>query len=661
MNTQPDPTSSSTDTRTTATAMADDVAGVSPARYVITGIVVVLVLIALCVGGAYLLGAGLTSRAVSVPPTEVPNNQAQVSPTGGLTPGAPFSIQGAGFAANEAIEIFIGPAPDAPFSQFAKLGDAQADGNGAFTKDGLVAPANPGQQYLVAKGTASGYSQFTPVTVGGQPIDPNNTPNAPVLTPQPGGALPDLVLTSVRIELETGNSCAYATNQLGVRVDIQNAGSAPAGAFVLQINDQQTLIETGIAPGQIASRWLPGYSTGSNRIIIDPNNAIVESNRDNNRFDAPLPVPTLPPPCTPLPVTQPPPQPPPPNPGTATPNPDATGFWYGQYFGNQDLSGPVLFDQNFNTLSINWGGGAPGPNVPRNGWSAIFVRNENIPTTDNYQFSLTVDGGARVYIDNQLVRDEWFNGGLRQIAFSRGLAAGQHAIRVEYYKATTTARLGLSWKVGYTGWVGRYYNNPNREGQPVLKRDDTDINFDWGFGSPAPEINADNFSVDWQRSLNLIGGQYVFSFDVDDGVRLFVDNQLVLDSYNVQGNRVVSATRNLSSGAHSFQVQYVEYTGQAKIRFTYDRIVVPTPIPTALPTLGPTPTFIPVTIIVVTDTPVPSTAFPTLPPLPPTATLTPTLPPPTPTATSTPTPGGPPTETPTPGLLVPATIVIATP
>ncbi len=631
MNTQPDPTSSSVDTRTTATVMADDVAGGSPVRYLITGIVVVLVLIALCVGGAYLLGAGLSARTISVTPTEVPGSQAQVSPTGGLTPGAPFSIQGAGFAANEAIEIFIGPSPNAPFSQFAKLGDAQADGNGAFTKDGLVAPANPGQQYLVAKGASSGYTQFTQVSVGGgQPIDPN----IPVFTPQPGGPLPDLVLTSVRIELETGSSCAYATTQLGVRVDIQNAGSAPAAPFTVQINNQQTLIETGLAPGQIATRWLPGYSTGSNQIIIDPNNAIVESNRDNNRFDAPLPVPTLPPPCTPLPVT---PQPPLPNPGTATANPDATGVWYGQYFGNQDLSGQVLFDQNYNTLGINWGSGAPGPNVPRNGWSAIFVRTETVPSTDNYQFSLTVDGGARVYIDNQLVRDEWFNGGLRQITFSRGLAAGQHVIRVEYYKATTTARLGLSWKVGYTGWVGRYYNNPNREGQPVLKRDDADINFDWGFGPPAPEVNADNFSVDWQRSLNLVGGQYIFSFEIDDGVRLFVDNQLVLDSYNVQGNRVVSTTRNLSSGAHSFQVQYVEYTGQAKIRFTYDRVVVPTPIPTPIPTLGPTPSLIPVTIIVVTDTAVPPTAFPTLPPPPPPA-----------------------TATPTPAPLVPATIVIAT-
>lgn len=677
MNTEPNHITTSS-RETTEQQVETEVATESPTRYLAIGIVTVLALIALCAGSAWVLGSSLSSRAVIGTPTPVPGSGASIQPTGALAPGSPFSVQGAGFQAGETVQIFIGPAKDAPFDQFTPLGEVQVGNDGTFIKDGLVAPNTPGTQFLVAKGSASGYTQFTQVEVSGQPQPPTPAPGTAV----PGGPLPDLSIISVRIELETGNSCAYASNQLGIRVDIQNGGSAAAGPFQVQINDQLTLIETGLAPGQITSRWLPGYSTGSNRVIIDPNNTIIEGNDSNNSFDGPLPVPTLPPPCTPPPVTG---QPPPPL-GSATPNPDANGVWYGQYFGNQDLSGAVLYDQNYNQLNVNWGGGAPGPGVPRNNWSAIFVRNENFGTTDNYQFNLTVDGGARVYVDNQLVRDEWFNGGLRQVTFSRGISAGTHTIRVEYYKATATARLTLTWKVGYTGWIGRYYNNTNREGQPALKRDDPDINFDWGFGSPAPEINADNFSVDWQRSLNLVGGQYVFRFEVDDGVRLFIDNQLVLDSYNVQGNRTVTATRSMSAGPHAFQVQYVEYTGQAKIRFTYDRIEPPTP------TASPTP--VPVTVIVVTDTPpplpptatpiVPATAtptgFPTLPPPPsplPTNTPTgaPTLPPPpsplpTATETATPpappsptpteTPGGPPSATPTNAPLSPATIVFAT-
>lgn len=658
MNTDPSTTNTTTRTQTDlnndlmveeAVAEAAD----SPARYLLWGLVTVVALILLCVGGAYMLSNGIAQQSARVTPTDVPGSEAKVEPTGTLAPGQLFGIRGSNFQANEAVEIYIGPSPDAPFSQFVRLGDAQAGQDGTFFKDGLTAPNVPGQYALVAKGAASGYTQFTPVSVQGAPVDPNVPPV--IITPLPGGPLPDLVLTSVRIELETGNSCAYASNQLGIRVDIQNAGAAPAGPFVVQINDQQTLIDTGLGSGQLVSRWLPGYSTGANRVIIDPNNVIQESNRDNNSFNAPLPVPTLPPPCTPPPV----PVTPQPNPGSPTPNPDATGFWYVQYFGNQDLSGPVLFDQNVNNLGINWGGGSPGPGVPRNGWSAVFVRNENFASTDNYQFTLTVDGGARVYIDNVLVRDDWFNGGLRTVAFSRGLSAGLHNIRVEYYKATNTARLALSWKVGYAGWIGRYYNNPNREGQPALKRDDPDINFDWGFGSPAPEINADNFSVDWQRSIPLNGGQYLFTIEVDDGVRLFIDNQLVLDSYNVLGSRTVTATRSLSAGTHFFQIQYVEYTGLAKIKFRYDPIIVPTPIPTA------SPTFLPVTVIVMTNTPV-LLPTPTETPAPiiiasPTPTETPALlPSPTLTETPSPTPLGPATPTPTPAPLVPATIVIAT-
>ena len=148
-----------------------------------------------------------------------------------------------------------------------------------------------------------------------------------------------------------------------------------------------------------------------------------------------------------------------------------------------------------------------------------------------------------------------------------------------------------------------------------------------GLSNSAPEVAADNFSVDWQRTLNLVGGQYSFTVEVDDGVRLFVDNQLVIDSYAVQGNRTLTATRGLSSGPHFFQVQYVEYTGQAKIKFRYDPIVVPTVIPTV------TFTPIPVTVIVMTNTPLPTlppTATPVVPPSTATSTPTglPTLPPP---------------------------------
>ncbi len=60
------------------------------------------------------------------------------------------------------------------------------------------------------------------------------------------------------------------------------------------------------------------------------------------------------------------------------------------------------------------------------------------------------------------------------------------------------------------GWRGEYFNNVNLSGRPALVRDDAAINFDWGLGSPAPGIQADNFSARWVRTVPLGGGTYRF-------------------------------------------------------------------------------------------------------------------------------------------------------
>ncbi len=449
-----------------------------------------LVLIGCCTGAALLLGDNINNR-VNPNPTIMPESSARIELNGSVAPGASFSIRGVNFQPNEIVEIFVGPSAEAPFNQFTKLGDATAGGDGTFVKDGLIAPGAPGQYVLVARGAASGFTQFTSFIVAGDVATATPSPGPVPPTPLPG-PLADLAIAGVRIELETGNACSPPSAQLGIRVDILNTGTGGAGPFVVQVNNQQVVVQNGLAPGQFTTLWVPGYSTGPNTVIIDPGGLIVESNRDNNTFSQPLPVPTLPPPCNPTPgVTA--------IVVTPTPDPNAQGVWFAQYYANQDLSGQPVFEQTLPTLSVNWGANSPGPGVPKNNWSAAFTRNENFQSTDNYLFTLTVDGGARFFIDGQLVLDQWFNGGVRTVTVNRPLTAGVHSLRVEYYKSGSTARLALTWKVNYAGWIGRYYNGTNRDGPIVLKRDDISsdpfapdpfISFDWGTGSPSPQVNS---------------------------------------------------------------------------------------------------------------------------------------------------------------------------
>jgi len=91
------------------------------------------------------------------------------------------------------------------------------------------------------------------------------------------------------------------------------------------------------------------------------------------------------------------------------------------------------------------------------------------------------------------------------------------------------------------GLAGSYWNfnvsgngNVFPSGAPVLTRVDATVNFDWGGGSPAGAINADDFAVRWDGMLEAPqSGNYIFSTQSDDGVRLWINGALVIDNWTL--------------------------------------------------------------------------------------------------------------------------------
>jgi PKD repeat protein/uncharacterized protein YraI len=117
-----------------------------------------------------------------------------------------------------------------------------------------------------------------------------------------------------------------------------------------------------------------------------------------------------------------------------------------------------------------------------------------------------------------------------------------------------------------TEWQGEYFNSNNLSGQPALVRNDPEINFNWGAGSPAPEVTPGNFSARWTISRDIPAGTYRFNFWVSDGVRLWVDNNQLLNGWQ-QGpvrNYVVDA--ELAAGTHTVRVEYFQASGPAVIQ-----------------------------------------------------------------------------------------------
>jgi hypothetical protein len=102
------------------------------------------------------------------------------------------------------------------------------------------------------------------------------------------------------------------------------------------------------------------------------------------------------------------------------------------------------------------------------------------------------------------------------------------------------------------------------------------LEFNWFLESPAPGVPADNFSVRWRRLVDFYdGGDAVFYAEVDDGIRILVDDQIALNNWNLSEPITYrGGVQNLSPGLHTVTVEYFESGGYARIRVWGDRTEV---------------------------------------------------------------------------------------
>jgi len=118
-----------------------------------------------------------------------------------------------------------------------------------------------------------------------------------------------------------------------------------------------------------------------------------------------------------------------------------------------------------------------------------------------------------------------------------------------------------------TGLTGAYYSNQAKtfNDPATLIRIDTNVNFNWGSGSPAATISADTFTVRWTGSVQpQFNETYTFYTTTDDGVRLWVNGQLLVDKWIDQGPTTYSGTINLKAQQrYNIRMEYYENGGGA--------------------------------------------------------------------------------------------------
>ncbi|HYM14664.1 MAG TPA: PQQ-dependent sugar dehydrogenase, partial [Dehalococcoidia bacterium] len=254
-----------------------------------------------------------------------------------------------------------------------------------------------------------------------------------------------------------------------------------------------------------------------------------------------------------------------------------TGFWTGAYFNNITLSGsPVITVDEAPTPSPSTSPSidkywtlSPQPGVTQDMWSVQLTRTDTYAAA-TYRVTVTTDDGMRVYVDNVLIIDKWFDQPPTTYWADYVMAAGSHTLKVQAYDKTGTATVRVTVQDVATlppAWSGQYYNNMTLTGSPVLTRNDGDtINFDWGAGSPAPAIPVDRFSARWTRTMTFSDGVYQFVTMSDDGSRIYVDGQLVLNAWKDQDHVTTAANKQMTAGPHTVVVEYYENGGQAAIK-----------------------------------------------------------------------------------------------
>src|SRR6185312_117531 len=231
-----------------------------------------------------------------------------------------------------------------------------------------------------------------------------------------------------------------------------------------------------------------------------------------------------------------------------------------QYFSNTPSTAPFPSTATITkiepTINFSWGNYGP-PGISVDSFKARFSGTVQSLNAGTYTFYVTSDDGYRLWINNQLVIDKWVDKSVSEdSAFITLPKCTKNFIKLEYYENKYNAVCILKWSgpgivkqvipaiqlypadsttcvSNGTGLLAQYYSKtpstaPFPSTATVTKTEPT-INFTWGNYGP-PGISVDSFKARFSGTVqSLNAGTYTFYVTSDDGYRLWINNQLVID------------------------------------------------------------------------------------------------------------------------------------
>jgi GH43 family beta-xylosidase len=260
--------------------------------------------------------------------------------------------------------------------------------------------------------------------------------------------------------------------------------------------------------------------------------------------------------------------------------PSGTGLT-AQYFHNADFTG--LADTRTEAVNHNWGSAGPGAGIDGDSFSVRWAGQIEPAFSELYTFRVLSDEGVRVWVDGQLIVNDWSSHIRRFRSGTIQLAAGQrYDIRVEYFEGTGPAQVELSWSsesqplqiipadrlyTSPTGLLGSYRDAVGG----ALARVDPGVDFEWGTGSPHSGLAPDGLHIEWSGQISPdYSDEYTFTTTSDDGVRLWIGGELVIDRWEADGAVEGQGTKRLEGGKwHDLRLEYREQTADAHVELRW--------------------------------------------------------------------------------------------
>ncbi|RIJ45623.1 beta-glucosidase [Maribellus luteus] len=213
--------------------------------------------------------------------------------------------------------------------------------------------------------------------------------------------------------------------------------------------------------------------------------------------------------------------------------------------------------------------------------SIVLLKNENetLPLSKNIQ-SLAVIG-----VDAREARLGGYSGpGNNPVSILKGIinkvgeknvnyAPGSGRQIANYTTVPSSSLFTIENGKKINGLTGEYFNNSELNGEPALTRTDRQLNFGWTLFSPDQEkINYDCYSVRWTgKLLAPETGTFEIGIKGDDGYRIYIDNQLVLDNWKKQTVRTLTTQYRFEKNReYDLRIEFYETVGNARFNLVWN-------------------------------------------------------------------------------------------